>query len=191
MRTPTLPARWRLWARLDMGRLRLRLGPSLALGAGLVLQRSTAGKAIDSGLASLDFDPARAALVSAWIACFAVALISGLLTARPWPSAATAVAFLTLTFAAPWAWHSVYQRPVLFGSPEALDGAALARNLTVAMAVGFVVAVLAAATGRLLWESLTRLMGRGAMPLAALAGCLLVTALGVGPLLRYGPSDGV
>jgi enterochelin esterase-like enzyme len=170
---------------------RLPLGLGLALVAGLALQQSSAGKAIDAGLASLDFDPARTALLSAWVACFAVALISGVLTARPWPSASAAVAFLTLTFAAPWAWHSIYQRPVLFGSREALDGAALLRNFTVTMAVGFVVAALAAATGRLLSESLARLMGRGAVPLAALAGCLLVTVLGVGPLLRYGPTDGV
>src|ERR1700716_14334 len=98
MRTPTLPVRWRPWAWLHMARLPLGLG--LALVAGVALQQSSAGKAIDAGLASLDFDPARTALVSAWVACFAVALISGVLTARPWPSASAAVAFLTLTFAA-------------------------------------------------------------------------------------------
>jgi enterochelin esterase-like enzyme len=172
-------------------RLRLPLGLSLALAAGAILQQSPLGKAIESGLASLDFDPARTALLSAWIACFAVALMSGVLTARPWPSTSAAIAFLAVTYVAPWAWHSVYQRPVLFGSPENLDGAALVRNVAVTLAVGLLVAVFAAAAGRLLSEGLGSVIGRGAMPLAALAACLVVTALGVGPLLRYGPSDGV
>lgn len=196
MNTPTIPApsgALRPFGRLTMERWGLPLGLCFALSAGWLLEMSPVWSGVRAGLASVDFDPARTALISAWLACFAVALAGGLLTARSWPSVLSGVGFLGATFGAPWAIHALSHRPTLFGSPDTLNAGAFLGNLAVIMAVGFLAAIPAAASGRLLRESLS---GLGlnqwrALPLGVLVVSLLVTALGVGPLVRYGPGNGL
>src|SRR5437660_7705401 len=155
-RALTAPAPWRLWltAKLppNIAGSRLILGLGLAMIAVAALEHSPSGKALQAGLASLEFDPARAALIAALIFCCLGALVAGALTARPWPSALAATGYLCLTHAVPWAWRMVTVRPVLFGSPERLDAMVLMHNMSTVVALGFVVAVPAAAAGRLLAE---------------------------------------
>ena len=86
-----------------MSTLLPRLG--LALAVVWAAQASPLWAAIEAGLGSLDFDPARTALLAAWIGCFAAALLAAVLTGRPWPSALAATTLLAATYAAPWAWR--------------------------------------------------------------------------------------
>jgi len=57
----------------------LRLVAGLALAAGVVaaLETSSGWQALQAGVVSLGFDPARAALICAWIGCFGMALLAG------------------------------------------------------------------------------------------------------------------
>jgi hypothetical protein len=115
-----------------------------------------------------------------------------------------ATTYLGLTYSLPWTVHASTVRPVLFGSPERLDAWALAHNLSAIMAVGFLAAVVAAATGRLLSELVIPPGRRPAAPaqpataarpaliralLLGTVGISLVTStLGSESLLRYGPA---
>jgi enterochelin esterase-like enzyme len=178
-----------------VGQSRLLIGLGVATAIVTTLELSPYWHALQAGLASLGFDPGRAALICAWIGAFGIALLAGVFTARPWPSAVAATSYLGLTYAAPWVWHAIQVRPYLFASPERLDPGGLLRNLAGMLAVGFVVSVLAAAAGRLLSELVSRpaaLPGPSA-PVRALLFVVLTTAfvfsaLSADPLLRYGPS---
>ena len=201
MRAPAQPAlifrRLRLTAILPHpgAQPRLPIGLGLATGIVAILELSPYWQTLQAGIVSLGFDSGRAALICAWIGAFGLALLAAAFTARPWPSAFAATAYLGLTYAGPWMWHAIQVRPYLFGAPERLDAVALLRNLSVMLALGFVLAVLAAAVGRLLSELVTRpnqLRGPS-VPLKALLLGVLTTALGVSalgadPLLRYGPA---
>src|ERR1700738_739266 len=196
------PAHWRPWltAKLppNIAGTRLILGLGLAMIAVAALEHSPSGKALQAGLASLEFDPARAALIAALIFCCLGALIAGALTARPWPSALAATGYLCLMYAAPLAWRMGSVRPILFGSPERLDALALMHTLSTVVAVGFVVAVPAAAAGRLLADLVSaahelpapRPALRGLL-MTAFVGAVVLTALGTEPLIRYGPAHRV
>lgn len=177
---------------------RLTLGLALATAAVAAFEYSPFGRVLEAGLASLEFDRARVAMIAAWIFCCLLALAAGALTARPWPSAIAASAYLCGTHAGPWAWRAATHPPLLFGSPERLDLAALVHNLATIVAVGFVVAVAAAAVGRQLGELV------GVAPplpairpvlrvvlLAAFMGAIVLTAFGTEPLVRYGPAHQV
>jgi enterochelin esterase-like enzyme len=183
---------------------RLLIGLALAVATVAALQNAPLARALQAGLASLDFDRSRVALLSAWIFCFALALLAGALTARPWPSVLVATTYLGVTYSLPWTLHAFTTRPVLFGSPERLDTGVLAANLAAIMAVGFLASVVAAATGRQLSE-LVRPPGRRpaapglpttaappvpirALLLGAVAIALTFSALGAESLLRYGPA---
>jgi enterochelin esterase-like enzyme len=178
----------------------LRLVAGLALAAGVVaaLETSSGWQALQAGVVSLGFDPARAALICAWIGCFGMALLAGALTARPWPSAFAATGYLALTYVWPWASHAVSAPPVLFGARERLDALALLQNVSVIVAVGFLVGLPAAAAGRQLSELVGQSGGLGNPPpllrallLGAVTAAFLVSALGVESVLRYGPAHRV
>src|ERR1700716_1583175 len=173
----------------------LPIGLGLATGIVAILELSPYWQTLQAGIVSLGFDYGRAALIFAWIGAFGLALLAAAFTARPWPSAFAATAYLGLTYAGPWVWHAIKVRPYLFGAPERLDAVALLRNLSVMLALGFVLAVLAAAVGRLLSELVTRpnqLRGTSvplkALLLGVLTAALGISALGADPLLRYGPA---
>jgi enterochelin esterase-like enzyme len=86
----------------------------------------------------------------------------------------------------------------MFGSPERLDALALMHNLSTVVALGFVVAVPAAAAGRLLADLVSaahelpapRPALRGLL-MTAFVGAVVLTALGTEPLIRYGPGHRV
>jgi hypothetical protein len=59
---------------------RLLIGLVVAVATVAALQNSPLARALQAGLASLDFDRSRGALLSAWIFCFAMALLAGALT---------------------------------------------------------------------------------------------------------------
>jgi enterochelin esterase-like enzyme len=205
MRAPALPARsyWRLRRTLTFPPdivvgSRLLIGLALALATAAALQHSPLGGALQAGLASLELDPARVALIAALTFCCLAALIAGALTARPWPSALAGIAYLCMTYALPWAWRMAADRPVLFGTPERLNAIALAHNLSTIAALAVVLAVPAAATGRVLSDLVILPPQLPAPPaglrgllLSAFAGAVALSALGVEPLLRYGPGDQV
>jgi hypothetical protein len=180
--------------------LRLPLGLALALGAVAALEASPLWAALREGVASLDFDPVRTAMIAGWIGCLAAALLGGALTGRPWASVLAATAFLAATFAAPWGWHAVNGAPVVFGTRENLDALALARQLATILAAGFLLAVPGAAAGSLLSTTALALVRRLRRPdrtllavsvaLTALLASLLLAA-GIAPLLRYGPAHGL
>src|SRR3984893_16644525 len=175
----------------------LRLVAGLALAASVVaaLETSNGWQALQAGVVSLGFDPARAALICAWIGCCGMALLAGALTARPWPSAFAATGYLALTYVWPWASHAVSVPPILFGVRERLDALALLQNVSVIVAVGFLVGLPAAAAGRQLSELVGQFGSLGTSPpllrallLGAVMAAFLVSALGVESVLRYGPA---
>jgi enterochelin esterase-like enzyme len=175
------------------------------------LELSPAWRALQSGIAGLDFDPTRTALIAAWIACFTLALLAGALTGRPWLAVLTATAFLVVTNAIPWAWHAGVAAPVLFGRRLQLDGLALAGQVVAIAAIGFVVAVPGAASGCLIggtatawaarvrvlistWPApreLDRRLVAGTGLLLGLTASLVLLVLAADPLLRYGPAHGL
>jgi hypothetical protein len=158
MRAPALPARsyWRL-------RRTLTLTPDIVVGSGLLiglalafataaaLQHSPLGGTLQAGLASLELDPARVALITALTFCCLAALIAGALTRRPLPSDLAGIAYLCVTFVLPWAWRMATVRPVLFGTPERLNAIALAHNVSTIAALAVVLAVPAGLTAAAGW----------------------------------------
>jgi enterochelin esterase-like enzyme len=172
-----------------------------------VLDATAPGDALRAALATLDFDPARAALLTAWIATALAALLGAALGGGPWPAALAATALLAATHVVPMAWRTAAQAPpVLFGAPERLDVGALALQLATILAIGLLVAAVAAAAGRLLVETAAAwavelrragrrrpergLLTRTAL-VAALAASLALGATGGASLIRYGPGDHV
>jgi enterochelin esterase-like enzyme len=181
-----------------VGQPRLLIGLGVATAVVTAVELSPYWQALQAGLVSLGFDPGRSALICAWIGAFCLALLGAALTARPWSSAITATAYLGVSYAGPWVWHTIQARPYLFGTPERLDAWALLHNLSAVLAVGFVLAVLAAAAGRMLSELVSRPkeLPESSAPLrallfAVLTTALVVSALSVDPLLRYGPAHQV
>ncbi|HXN00973.1 MAG TPA: alpha/beta hydrolase-fold protein [Candidatus Dormibacteraeota bacterium] len=184
--------------------LRLRsfwpFGALLAVALGVALFEGTATwRSLDAGLRSLDFDPERALMIEAWLAGAIVALGGALITSRPWWSATFAVGFVGLTYVVPLGARLIQQAPTLFGSPERVSPGAIQHNQLVALAIAFLVALVAAALGDLLGREVRRYLenrssrARSARAGAA-AGALLLAVLlasAVDPLLRVGPDAGV
>jgi len=183
----------------ERSRRRLGLGLAAAAAAGWALGASAVGTSLQADLRSLDLDPDRAGLLTAWIGCVAVAALAGALTGRPWPAALGATGFVAAAYAAPWAWATTAAPPVLFGSPERLDPWALAGRLVAIVGVGFVAAVPFAAGGHVVGEAVAA-TARGVRHLtprssaAALLTLVLAAgaaAAGAAPLVRYGPANGL
>jgi enterochelin esterase-like enzyme len=180
---------------------------AVAVAAAAALEAAAPGDALRAALGTLDFDPARAALLTAWTATALAALLGAALGGRPWPAALAATALLAATHVIPMAWRTAAQAPpVLFGTPERLDVGALALQLATILAVGLLVAAVAAAAGQLLAETAAgwarevrkgglRWPGRGLLArtalVAALAASLTLGATGGASLIRYGPGDRV
>jgi enterochelin esterase-like enzyme len=178
-----------------------------AVGMAAAAQATAPGDALRSALGTLDFDPARSALLTAWIVAALAALLAAALGARPWPAALAATALLAVTNAAPMAWRMAAQAPpVLFDVPERLDVAALALQVATILAVGLLATAVAAAAGRLARETVVawagevrratwRRPGRGLLArtaaVAALAASLTLAIAGGASLVRYGPGDHV
>ncbi len=205
MRALALPVRsyWRLRRTLTLPPdivlgSRLPIGLGLAVAAAAAIQLSPLGGALQAGLASLELDPARAALIAGWTFCFVAGVLAGALTGRPWPSALAGIAYMCMTYLVPWAWHMATVPPVLFGAPQRLNAIALAHNLSTLAALAAVLAVVAAATGRVLADLVSAPPQLPVPPpalrallLSAFAGAVALSALGVEPLLRYGPGHQV
>ena len=175
-------------------------GALLAVALGVALFEGTATwRSLDVGLRSLDFDPERALLIEAWLAGAIVALCAAFITSRPWWSSSFAVGFVGLTYIVPLGARLVQQAPTLFGSRERVSTGAIQHNQLVALAIAFLVALVAAALGDLLGREVRRYLDNrssrtGSARAGAVAGVLLLAALlasAVDPLLRVGPDAGV
>ena len=176
------------------------LGALLGLAIAVaLLEGSASWRSLDGGLRSLDFDPERALLIEAWLAGALFAFGGALITGRPWLSSVLAVGFVALTYIVPLGARLLQQAPTLFGVRERVSAGAIQHNQVVALAIAFLVAVVAAAVADLLGREVRRhLRDRRSRTRAvrsgALAGALVVTILlatGVDPLLRVGPDAGV
>jgi enterochelin esterase-like enzyme len=177
-----------IWATL------LRLAVAVALV--VAVEISPLWSWLQTWLASLDFDPPRVDLLSAWLACFVLAGLAGALSARAWPAASTAVGLLTVGYAIPSALTAHLAPPLVFGVPEQVDIPALFGNLAAVLGLGGVLAVLGGAVGQLVGQALRDFLHRpgclwGQARIVALALACLATALGAPPLIRYGPAAGV
>jgi poly(3-hydroxybutyrate) depolymerase len=172
------------------------LGLALAVA---LFEGSATWRSLDGWLRALDFDPERALLIETWLAGALIAFGGALITGRPWLSSVFAVGFVGLTYVVPLGARLVQQTPTLFGLRERVSAGAIQHNQVVALAVAFLVAVVAAAVADLLGRevrrhlrdrpSRTRVVRSG-----VLAGALvlaIVLATGVDPLLRVGPDAGV
>ena len=175
-------------------------GALLAVALGVALFEGTATwRSLDIGLRSLDFDPERALLIEAWLAGAIVALCGAFITSRPWWSSSFAVGFVGLTYIVPLGARLVQQAPTLFDSRERVSTGAIQHNQLVALAIAFLVALVAAALGDLLGREVRRYLENrssraGSARAGAVAGALLLAALlasAVDPLLRVGPDAGV
>ena len=175
-------------------------GALLAVALGVALFEGTATwRSLDNGLRSLDFDPERALLIEAWLAGAIVALCGAFITSRPWWSSSFAVGFVGLTYIVPLGARLVQQAPTLFDSRERVSTGAIQHNQLVALAIAFLVALVAAALGDLLGREVRRYLENrssraGSARAGAVAGALLLAALlasAVDPLLRVGPDAGV
>jgi enterochelin esterase-like enzyme len=172
------------------------LGVALAVG---LFQGTATWHSVDVGLRSLDFDPERALLIEAWLAGAMVALAGALITGRPWWSSAFAVAFVSLTYVVPLGARLIQEAPTLFGSRERVSTGAIQHNQLVAVAIAFLVALVAAALGDLLGREVRRYFdNHGSRTRPARAGAVafvlllaVVLASAVDPLLRVGPDAGV
>lgn len=185
---------------------------ALATAIALVLWLEGSGwwSALRSTIQSLDFDPSRAELILAWLAGMTLAGLAALLGGRPWISALSATLFTAATYVGPFGDRIRQQVPEVFGIKETFQPAALWHNEAVALGVTLVAAIVAAATadlvrrgslavGTVAWRtarsrhlqarSLVALAAALAVGLTALTG--LVLAVGVDPVLRYGPEHGV
>ena len=186
----------------------VRVAGALVVGVvtAATLQATAPGDAVRAALGTLEFDPSRAALLTAWMTT-ALAAMLGAALASPWPAALAATGLLAATQVAPMAWRMATQTPpTLFGTAERLDAGVLAFQLATILAVGLLLAVVAAASGRLLAETVAGwvrevrrarwprpgagLLARTAM-VAALAASLVLGAAGGASLVRYGPGDHV
>lgn len=188
-------------------------GLSLLAAAGVVLMIETRPpwNALGAALQSIDFDPARVALIQAWLAAVIFATLAAVLSGRPWGSALAAALFVALTYALPLGAQIAGSPPALFGVKEQLKPDALHLQQAGIVAIAYLVAIPAAATGDLLRRSLLRvaldawtLIARRpeaiGPPARALGGSLLVVAVAAvalavspvaDPLLRNGPGIGV
>ncbi len=181
-----------------------------AIALVLALEGSTWWSSVRSAIQSLDFDPARADLILAWLAAMILAGVATLLSGRPWVASLTATLFTAATYVWPFGERVRQFVPEVFGLKETFQPAALWHNQAVALGVTLVAALIAAAAADLVrrgalgvvtvaWR--TARAGRlHAEPLLALAAALalalttvtgLVLAAGVDPVLRYGPEHGV
>ncbi len=186
----------RLLARLARDRARLRLGLGLAVAVAVVaaLQASALWASLQLAIVSLDFDPVRASLLMAWLACLLVAVVAGALTRRPWLSAFVATAFLAVTYVGPWAWGAATAPPVLFGSAERLSPVALVGEVLTMVGVGFLLTIPGAAGAGLVGTAVAevrRRPKRGVAVLGALAIAGAAVGVEAGPLVRYGPAAGL
>jgi enterochelin esterase-like enzyme len=194
LRTRVLNLRPRSFARLWPLGVLVAVALAVALFEGGATWRS-----LDAGLRSLDFDPERAQLIEAWLAGAIVALVGALLIGRPWWSSTFAVGFVGLTYVAPLGARLVADSPTLFGTRERVSTGAIQHNQLVALAITFLVALVAAALGDLLGREARRYLDHpGArtrtVRAGAVAGVLLlavIVASAVDPLLRVGPDAGV
>jgi enterochelin esterase-like enzyme len=172
------------------------LGVALAVA---VFEGSATWRSLDAGLRSLAFDPERALLIEAWLAAALLAFGGALVTGRPWLSSFAAVGFFGLTYVLPLGARLVQQAPTLFGMPERVSAGAIQHNQVVAVAIAFLVTVIAAAVADLIGREVRRhLRSRPSSTRAARSGLLagalvlaVVLAMGVDPLLRVGPDAGV
>jgi enterochelin esterase-like enzyme len=186
----------RLVARVTADRARLRLVAGLggAVAAVAWLQASPLWDSLRLDIVALDFDPARASLLVAWLACLVLAVLAGAFSGRPWPSVATATAFFAVTYVAPWAWRATTAPPVLFGSAERLSPPVLAGEIAIMIAAGFLLTIPGAAGGDLVGGAAAGLRehpGRSLAAIGAVALAAAAVAVGVGPLVRYGPAAGL
>jgi enterochelin esterase-like enzyme len=200
--------RWWMGRRLPASSAKV-LPLAVGLGAVITLQTTAPGAAVRAGLASVDFDPARTALLTAWIGAAVAGLLAALLGARPWWAALAAGAFVAGGYIGPLAWSSVHTAPVILGTPQRLNAGALLLQLATIQAVGLLVSFVAAASGRLLAETVAelaaaarrashagpRLGGRILLARASPIGLLIVSvglaSAGMQSLVRYGPTDGI
>ncbi len=165
----------------------------------LVVESSGAWGALDASLRSLDFDPERAWLIEAWLAGMAFAFLAALITGRPWFSSGSALVFTGLTYVGPLGDRLAHDVPALFGISEQVQSGALHRNQVVVLAVTFLAAIPASATGDLVRREIVHHFRAGASGWRPVKSIVLVGATigsfllasSVDPLLRYGPSAGV
>jgi enterochelin esterase-like enzyme len=192
-----------------LARARAALWPAVGLAATfgivLLLEASVAWQNLGSSLQRLDLDPGRVALIEAWLATIAFAALAALSIGRPWPAVMAATGFLALSYVVPLGDQLARHIPALFGVPEQVHADVIRQNQLVALAVGFLASIPAAATGDLLRRSAMALARavRGVidrrqwLPLSLVLGVLLgvIPALGLAtgadPLVRYGPEHGV
>lgn len=199
---------------ISLWRLQRRYWPGTVLGlvcvAVLITETTHFWRQFASFLQGLDFDPGRVALIQAWLAGVLLAAGGALATGRPWLSAVTAGFFVGLTYVLPLGVHLTHDVPELFGVREQTRPSAIYYNLAVALAIAFLAAIPAAATGDLLrrgaarmaalvrdfWKTRRLLPGQ---PLSLLNAAILISSLlgslslapGVDSLLRFGPEHGV
>jgi enterochelin esterase-like enzyme len=184
------------WTRRNLHwAFKLALAPALVLA----LEATPMWSWLGSELRSLDFDAGRTALIQAWAAGFLVAFLAAALTARPWLSSWVATAFVCVTYLLPWAWNAGHPMAAPFAQPAQVDLPGLAHNLGVITGVAFLLAIPAAASGWLIGLGLSHiaevgrprrsLLASGAVVAALAAAAVL--AVGVDPVLRYGPDHGI
>jgi enterochelin esterase-like enzyme len=198
-----LPGRSRPWdpavrllTRLarDRARLRVAAGLAVAVAAVLGLEASSFWASLQLSIVSLDFDPVRASLLMAWLACLLVAAVAGALTRRPWLSALVATAFLAVTYVGPWAWGAATAPPVLFGAAERVSAVSLAGETVTMIGVGFLLTIPGAAGAGLVGTAVAEARRRPRRALAVLSAVAVAAAAVVveaGPLVRYGPAAGL
>jgi enterochelin esterase-like enzyme len=185
---------------------------SLAVAIALVLrlESSSPWSGLRSAIESLDFDPARTALILAWLAGVALAVVATLLGGRPWIAGLSATVFVAITYVWPFGERVRQEVPTVFGLKETLQPGVLWHNQAVALGLALVAALIGAATAdltrrgvigiaTLTWRTararrlqlapLLSLVGAGAIALTVITGLALAT--GVDPVLRYGPEHGV
>jgi len=108
-----------LWRRFPWrGVLRTGLaiaGLAAAIALTLVLEQLAFWRGLNAALQSLDFDPARADLILAWLAAVVVAGVGAALSGRPWIAVLTATAFIGITYIWPLGDRFTSQVPQIFG----------------------------------------------------------------------------
>jgi enterochelin esterase-like enzyme len=180
-----------------------------ALAGPVLRDPSPLWQEVSASMVTIGFDSQRAAVIAAWLAAGVVAGVAALLTQR------TGLG----TLAGAWLFAAAYglrqvprltsNPPILFGFPEQLSRATLARNVVVIVSVAVVVSFMAAASGRALSCLVTGSIGavvRGVLArrsvlwprllahaagLVVLTSAVVVTAGMADPIVRYGPDHGI
>jgi len=184
---------------------------ALGLAAAIALFVETTGpwQSLNAALQGFDFDPERAAMLQAWTAGIIVAALGALLSGRPWWSAVAAGVFVGMTYGWPLRDRLLHDVPNLFGARELVSQPAIRSNLSAVLALAFLAAVPAAATGQLVRTSVRRAgvaflafrpagirpgsIAGGLFPigLVAMLGIALALLPVAAAVLEYGPTQGV